>query len=115
MYFNGNAHPVKAFALSNGKLITTPVATSVKLSGAHAPMISANGNSNGIVWNIAGTVLWALDAMTLTTLYNTSQAGTRDTLPPMAHFATPMIANGRVYVGTQTGLVAYGLLRETPP
>ncbi|PYV99701.1 MAG: hypothetical protein DMG89_06805 [Acidobacteria bacterium] len=112
VYFNGNAHPVKAFALSNGKLITTPVATSVKLSGAHAPMISANGNSNGIVWNIAGTVLWALDAMTLTTLYNTSQAGTRDTLPPMAHFATPMIANGRVYVGTQTGLVAYGLLPE---
>jgi len=75
-------------------------------------MHTATGGATRIVWNIAATVLWELNAMNLPTLYSTSQAGTRDALPPMAHLATPMIADGRVYVGTQTSLVAYGLLPE---
>ena len=53
----------------------------------------------------------ALDAVTLSTLYNSNQAANgRDTLPPLAHFATPIAADGKVFIGTQNSLVVYGLL-----
>src|SRR5207245_7134850 len=45
------------------------------------------------------------------TLYTSNQAANRrDTLPPLAHFATPIAADGKVFVGTQNSLIVYGLL-----
>ena len=110
VYFAGNAHPVEAYALNNGLLLTPPVAKSVTSGGGHSPTISANGNSDGLVWVINGSALFAMDALSLKTLYATNQAGTRDVLPALAHFATQTVANGAVFVGTQTKLMAYGLL-----
>jgi hypothetical protein len=43
-------------------------------------------------------------------LYNSSQAGTRDNFGNGNKFITPMVANGKVYVGTQTGVGVFGLL-----
>src|SRR5208282_1330512 len=37
---------------------------------------------------------------------------TRDGLPETAHFATQTIANGKVYIATQTTLSVYGLLQS---
>src|SRR5438132_218779 len=52
-----------------------------------------------------------MDAITLQTLYTSTQAANgRDTLPPLAHFATPIAADGKVFVGTQNSLIVYGLL-----
>src|SRR5438094_5127337 len=52
-----------------------------------------------------------MDAITLQTLYTSNQAANRrDTLPPLAHFATPIAADGNVFVGTQNSLIVYGLL-----
>jgi hypothetical protein len=43
-------------------------------------------------------------------LYNTNQApNKRDMLPPVGHFVTQTVANGKVYVATQNSLEAYGL------
>jgi len=39
----------------------------------------------------------------------------RDALGTAPHFATPLVANGKVYVGTQTQLKAYGLFPELNP
>jgi len=36
----------------------------------------------------------------------------RDTLGTVTHYATPIVANGKVYMGTQTQLVGYGLFPE---
>jgi hypothetical protein len=59
--------------------------------------------------------LYAYDAVTLAQLYTSDQAaGGRDALGAVAHFITPTIANGKVYVATQTQLVAYGLLPPAP-
>jgi len=115
VYFAGGFHPIQAYSLSSYVLATPPAAQSTKMPGGHAPTISANGNTNGILWAINGPHLYAFDARTLKMLYNTNQAGTRDQLPATAHFATQTVANGRVYVGTKQGLVVYGLLHQLKP
>jgi hypothetical protein len=85
------------------------------------PSISANGNSDAIVWtieNLAGNpkdnppaVLHAYDATNVgRELYNSNQVITRDQAGDAIKFTVPTIANGRVYIGTQTEVDVYGLL-----
>jgi len=107
-YFYPDGAPLQAFQIVNGQFSSFGQTTQ-RLTGAHSPMISANGTSNGIVWLITGGKIAAYDALSFKLLYNSSQAGTRDKLPPVAHFATPIVADGRVYVGTQNSVEAYGL------
>jgi hypothetical protein len=47
-----------------------------------------------------------------TELYNSNEAGSRDTFATNSDckFVTPMIANGKVYVGTPTSVAVFGLL-----
>jgi hypothetical protein len=104
---------IKAYALTDGLLSDTPVAQSPDLFVGGLPFISANGSSNGIVWvvrNAARNILSAFDATTLAQLYATVTNSGRDALGSAPHFGTPIVANGRVYAGTQTQLVVYGLL-----
>lgn len=116
VYFGAIGDNIKAFSISGARLSATPVSrtpTSFGTPGA-TPSVSANGSSNGIVWaaengNIAA--LHAYDATNLAKeLYNSNQAGSRDQFGPGNKFVTPMIANGKVYVGTSTGVAVFGLL-----
>ncbi|HEV2732232.1 MAG TPA: CARDB domain-containing protein, partial [Terriglobales bacterium] len=111
VYFTGQSSPVFAYTLSNGALVIPPSAQSIKMGGGGHAIITANGNSNGILWFINGARdLFAMDAITLQTLYTSNQAANgRDTLPALAHFATPIAADGKVFVGTQNSLIVYGL------
>src|SRR5208282_1038545 len=78
------------------------------------PSVSANGSSNGIVWAAENTnpaVLHAYNASTLSELYNSNQASSgRDQFGPGNKFITPMIVNGKVFVGTPNGVAVFGLL-----
>ncbi len=116
LYYAGDADTLKAFALTpDGQypLSTAPVmASAQKLIGSHSPSISANGNTNGIVWVMSGSNLYAYNASTLQQLYISSQLKARDALPATAHFVTQTIANGKVYVATQTTLSVYGLFQD---
>jgi len=111
VYYGGSGDTLKAFTISNAKLSTSAAFRSANTIGypGCTPSISANGTSNGIVWCIkAGSsgVLSAYDASNLTRLYNSpSFADSSD-----VKFVTPMIANGKVYVGVQGGVVVFGLL-----
>lgn len=106
VYFTGSSK-VQIYSLSNGLL--TPGKSLVVGSTTH-PVITANGTSNGILWLINGNHLLALNAVTLARLYTSNQAaGGRDTLPAYAHFASPIVADGEVFIGTQSSLVVYGL------
>ena len=113
VYFAALGDSIKAFQLVNGVFSpTTPVAQSVKYAQAGVPVISSNGSQGGILWNLHNPVtpvLSALNATTLVELYNSSQKGTRDALGMVAHFATPIIANNKVFVGTTSALSVYGV------
>ena len=121
VYFVGsNGYPTQ-FSLQGGLISTLPIAQSTKLFGypGGAPVVSANGNRNGIVWALQvdryltskPAVLRAFDASNISRqLYNSSDDATRDTAGPAVKFTVPTVANGKVYVGTQTELDVYGLL-----
>jgi hypothetical protein len=111
VYLTPENQPISAYNLSNGTLVVPPAVQSVETDGGGHAMITANGNSNGVLWFVNGNSLWAMDAGTLNLLYTSNQAANgRDTLPPLAHFANPIAADGRVFIGTQNSLVVYGLL-----
>jgi len=117
LYFGAINDTLKAFSISNAKLLPEPSSK----SAAHfaypgtTPSISANGSSNGIVWAVEARgsdsgVLHAYDASNLTNeLYSSAQSHGRDAFADNK-FITPMIANGRVFVGTLTGVMVFGLL-----
>jgi len=62
-------------------------------------------------------VLHAYDARDLTReLYNSNQAAAgRDQFGAGNKFITPTIVNGRVFVGTASGVAAFGLLAPAAP
>lgn len=119
VYYGSVGQPVKAFTIANAKLAASASSQSPNSFGypGTTPSVSANGTSNGIVWAIENGnpgVLHAYDATNLATeLYNSNQAvGGRDQFPDNGNckFVTPMIANGKVFVGTPTSVVVFGLL-----
>src|SRR5207249_11677422 len=83
-YFSWASNPVTAYALNNGALVIPASARSAALPGPSHAVITANGESNGILWVInGGKTLFAMDAIRLSTLYNSDQAANgRDALPP---------------------------------
>ena len=54
--------------------------------------------------------LFAFDPVSAALLYDSDQAGSRDMPPNSIKFATPIVANGKVYFGTATELDVFGLL-----
>jgi uncharacterized membrane protein len=130
VYFNGYVYFaavndfLKAFQLNSGQLSTAPTSESAVRypcrGGSFA--ISANGNNNGIIWTIQNLgdpnndattpgVLIVYSATDLThELYDTTQAGSRDTMDFPAKFSIPLVANGKIFIAGQTQLIAYGLL-----
>ena len=109
--------PLKAYsftpgtATTAGSFNTTPVAQPGV--SQTAPVVSANGTTNGIVWaqETSGT-LHAYTATNLTEIYNTTQAsGGRDTPATFVKFSSPIIANGKVFLGGQGSVVVYGPLQ----
>ncbi len=104
-YFNNTVYygPVDnkllAFSIANAQLSSTPKTSSNTFGyPGTMPSISANGSSNGIVWALdTGTTgtLFAYNAASMAQLFSGTFTATAS-----AKFATPMIANGKVYAGT---------------
>jgi hypothetical protein len=120
-YFNGTVYfaevggTLKAFPINNALLATTPSKqTSHFFSYPGAtPSVSANGTTNGIIWAIenSGAILYAYDAANFPNeLYDSNQAANNRDHFAGNKFITPMVANGRVYVGTPTSVAVFGLL-----
>ncbi len=116
VYYGSVGSPIQAFPITNAQLSTSATAqtpTGFGYPGA-TPSVSANGTSNGIVWaveNNSPAVLHAYNATNLNELYNSNQASNgRDQFGAGNKFMTPMIVNGKVFVGTPNGVAVFGLL-----
>ena len=116
VYYGAVGDHLKAFPITSAKLSTAP-ATQSSASFAYpgtTPSISANGTSNAIVWaveNGSTGVLHAYNATNLTSeLYNSNQAANNRDQFSDNKYVTPMVANGKVYVGTPNSVVVFGLL-----
>ena len=117
VYVGPTNNPLKAFAVSKALLATSPSSQTAHQFGDNGTVasISANGATQGIVWALdwGAGVLFAYDATDLTKeLYDSNQAaGNRDHFSAVGgHFITPMVANGRVYIGTSSTVAVFGLL-----
>jgi hypothetical protein len=127
LYFGAGISPhkdsIKAFALRNGTLSTTPVSQTAAIYHLtrSTVSVSANGSGNGIVWAVDNdayydahqgpAVLHAYDAKNLgRELYNSNQRLARDNPGQASKFTVPTVADGKVFVGTANQVSVYGLL-----
>lgn len=118
VYYSGVSDFLARYTLTNGLLSPTPVSESpTKFNLGSTPSISANGSTNGIVWAVDkgvgsnAAVLHAYNASNVSDeLYHSNQNVSRDNLGQGITFSVPTVVNGKVYVGTKTSLVVYGLL-----
>jgi hypothetical protein len=110
---------LKQYALSLARLPATPTSQSAASFGfpGTSPSISANGSSSAIVWAVesnagSAAVLHAYNPANLAVQYydSTQAAGSRDAFGNGNKFITPVVANGKVFVGTASGVAVFGLL-----
>ena len=121
LYIHCEGDVLRQFSWTNERLSDQPVKLGqipVYAHGATASL-SANGNNNAILWEIDNSghdsagpaILRAYDATDVSKeLYDSAQAGSRDTAGAALKFTVPTIAGGKVFVGTSNELDIYGLL-----
>jgi hypothetical protein len=117
IYYGSVADSIRAFPITNAFLATSPssVTTGTFKYPGTTPSISANGTNNAVLWAVENTnpaVLHAFDANNLATeFYNSNQAAnSRDQFGAGNKFITPIVVNGKVFVGTPSGVAVFGLL-----
>jgi hypothetical protein len=116
VYYGGVSNSLRAYPITAAKLPATAASRTGTTFGypGTSPTISANGTSNGIVWaveNASPAVLHAYDATNLATeLYNSSQAAAGRDNFAANKYITPVVTNGRVFVGTPNSVAVFGLL-----
>ena len=133
LYIWNSSSALQGFSFSHGTFATSPSASgSVSISGCCAGgalSISSNNYAAGsnILWasvpltspihSLASGQLFAYDATNINhELWDSYQNQARDDFGYWAKFVPPTVANGKVYVGSDSGngqLVAYGLLPVT--
>ncbi|HET7764445.1 MAG TPA: pyrrolo-quinoline quinone [Burkholderiales bacterium] len=129
-FWEGNLYVIaigdvlKQYTLVNSSLSLLPARQAGDMFGipGASPAVSSNGTTNGIVWALDATnngtnssatsapaILYAYDAISLTKLFSSPASGTK-AAGNAVKFVVPTVANGKVYVGTQTELSVFGLL-----
>ena len=114
-----------AYSFVNGQMSTTPTSKAADLYtySPPTPSVSANGNTNGIVWilktdsypAIEPEILLAYDATNLAnSLYSSNTNLARDNPGNPEDHVVPTIANGKVYTGADDHLGVFGLLNSEP-
>jgi hypothetical protein len=129
-YFNGRIYyaasgdKLKAIALTGGALDGNTIVTNnnrtFNFPGA-TPSITAKGTNNGIVWALqmptplgSPAVLVACNATNVATeLYTSAINAGRDQLGAGVKFAVPVVADGKVFVGSSNSVSVFGLLAGT--
>jgi hypothetical protein len=129
-FWQGNLYVIaigdrlKKYSIANAAIATPPTqAGDVFGFPGASPAVSSIGAANGVVWAVntssngtpnpgnasAPAVLFAYNAATLGKLFSSPASGA-GAAGNAVKFVTPTVANGKVYVGTQTELSVFGLL-----
>jgi len=119
-YFWGDSDVLRAYRLYGSLFSANPVSESSRTSlyPAPTPTVSANGSTNGIVWTVftsnfqngGPAILRAYDAANVSRQLFQSSSNSSNQAGPAVKFVVPTVADGRVYVGTETELDVYGIL-----
>ena len=138
LYLWGQNDYLQVFAF-NGNTFNTSPSFKLSVQAVQHPggilSISANGNTNGILWATTNTtvgdgtgawhttvpgIMYAYDAGSMNLLWTSQQVAQRDSCNNFAKFTAPTIANGKVYLAsfgmaqTASGqLCVYGELPTT--
>jgi len=120
IYYQGVGLPLRAYAISNAVINTTPVSQTVDtvpFRGA-TPCISANGTNNGIAWELVPTSTFGVSSLVAYNADNLNQklydshanwlAGAPDRIT-LVKFAVPTIANGKVFAVCTNEIAVFGL------
>jgi uncharacterized protein (TIGR03437 family) len=126
LYLNGPDFQLSSYRIRGGQIDAGPVSNnqSIRLGLFPGLTISSNGTTpgSGILWVTTGTAisgstamagtLHALDALDLNhEFWSSNVEAARDTLGNFTKFANPTVANGKVFVPTDSGqLTVYGIL-----
>ena len=127
-FFNGSiylgitAGPVQQFGYSAGQLHAGPTTGAQIAEGTYGstPFISANGSQNGIMWMLdhgapiqdpvnatpAPAVLRAYDSSNISVKLYDSSEHSGDTPGYGIKFTSPIVANGKVFIGTAHGTLS---------
>jgi len=123
-YFNGSVYAadvggsLKAFTLSAAQLPASPSSQTMATFDfpGSSPSISANGTSNAILWTLtsstsAPAILHAYNPANLQQeYYNSTQAANgRDAFGNGGKFVTPVVANGKVFAVSLSGVAVFGV------
>jgi uncharacterized OsmC-like protein len=127
LYDSLRAYPFDTF--SQRFLTGNATVGSLRPSRAGGMTISSNGSTDGtgIVWattaaqdplttRVPGTLHAYNSSAIPQELYSSDQNSCRDSLGIFVKMSTPIVANGKVYVNTQSNVLpVYGLLSSLPP
>jgi hypothetical protein len=121
VYFGGVGDFIKAFQFTDARLGTSPASRTMNTFGypGATPSISSNGTANGIVWAITSVegspaVLHAYDASNLAReLFNSETYASINRFGNGNKFITPVIADGKVFAASTTGVGVFGLWAPT--
>jgi len=120
VYVWGTGGHLQAHRVSPSGITTTAQASGPESLGSPRTVsmisLSANGNTDGILWADALGTLRAYDATNVShELYNSGQNSARDSCGSFSKNAPPTIANGKVYFASFSGhFCVYGLLAAQP-
>jgi len=120
LYFYPSGSVLEDYPFINGRVAPAPAHTGqfkARNPGA-IPSMSANGTRDGIVWVVqtkdyrakdTPAILQAYDAADVSCLLYSTEHDGRNTPGLAIRFTTPVVANGRVYVGSRNAVYVYGL------
>lgn len=128
VFYGSVGGPIQGFTITDARFSGSATFQSANSFGypGTIPSISANGANDGIVWageSVPGVwstappapfalglgVLHAYDPSNLHELYNSNQASGGIDQIPISKFATPLVVNGKIFVGTPIGVAVFGL------
>jgi hypothetical protein len=84
------------------------------VNGPSSPVVSSQGSANGILWLVETndgerSSLRAYDALSGAELYNSNAGSPNDRFDGGRRFTSPIVADGRVFIGAQ-GVLCFSLL-----